>query len=261
MSLYADDVVMFCHPTSDDVAAVKAILQIFGISSGLLVNYNKSSAALLHCTPADATAITNELGCPIVELPMTYLGIPLTIRRPISAQLQAVVERVADQLPSWKTGLMNKTGWLALVKSVLCAIPIHQLLVYAPAKKIIKQLEKICRGFLWTGRANANGDHCHVNWRRVCRPIALGGLSVTDIECAGLALRLRWQRLSRTDPARAWSGLELQFSSVERALFFASTHMVVGNGLTAKFWEDRWLQGRSISEIAPQLYACVPKRR
>src|SRR4051794_10236512 len=44
-------------------------------------------------------------------------------------------------------------------------------------------------------------------------------------------------------------------------MFFASTTMSVGNGQTAKFWEDRWLAGRSISEIAPALYACIPKRR
>jgi len=37
--------------------------------------------------------------------------------------------------------------------------------------------------------------------------------------------------------------------------------MLVGNGQTALFWEDRWIDGRAISEIAPQLYACIPKRR
>jgi hypothetical protein len=48
---------------------------------------------------------------------------------------------------------------------------------------------------------------------------------------------------------------------VERALFFASTTMALGDGRTALFWEDRWLGGRSISDIAPHLYACIPKRR
>uniref|UniRef100_A0A453NCG0 Uncharacterized protein n=1 Tax=Aegilops tauschii subsp. strangulata TaxID=200361 RepID=A0A453NCG0_AEGTS len=37
--------------------------------------------------------------------------------------------------------------------------------------------------------------------------------------------------------------------------------MIIGNGPRALFWEDRWLNGRSISEIAPQLYAVVPKHR
>jgi hypothetical protein len=37
--------------------------------------------------------------------------------------------------------------------------------------------------------------------------------------------------------------------------------MTVGDGQTAIFWEDRWIHGRSISEIAPELYSRIPKRR
>jgi hypothetical protein len=148
-----------------------------------------------------------------------------------------------------------------MVKAVLSAIPIHQLLAYAPPKKTLKMIEKIKRGFLWAGRAAANGGHCHVNWKRVCRPISYGGLGVQDIERAGLALRLRWLWLSRTDDSRAWSGLDLQFSADEHALFFASTTMCVGDGRRALFWEDRWISGKAVKELAPHLYACVPKRR
>uniref|UniRef100_A0A453RTW5 Reverse transcriptase domain-containing protein n=1 Tax=Aegilops tauschii subsp. strangulata TaxID=200361 RepID=A0A453RTW5_AEGTS len=65
--------------------------------------------------------------------------------------------------PTWKAHLMNKAGRLAFVKAILSEIPIHQLLALAPPKKTIKALEKIQRGFLWAGRAEANGGHCHVN--------------------------------------------------------------------------------------------------
>jgi len=41
---------------------------------------------------------------------------------------------------------------LALVKSVLGAIPVHQLLVLDPSKKTIKALERIQRGFLLEGK-------------------------------------------------------------------------------------------------------------
>jgi hypothetical protein len=156
---------------------------------------------------------------------------------------------------------MNKAGRLTFVKSVLGAVPLHQLLVHAPPKKSLKQLERIERGFLWAGREEAKGGNCHVSWRRVCRPISLGGLGVHDLERTGLALRMRWLWFSRTDINRAWSGLDLQFSAEERALFFASTTMSLGNGATALFWEDRWIQGRSIRELAPLLYECIPKRR
>jgi hypothetical protein len=44
-------------------------------------------------------------------------------------------------------------------------------------------------------------------------------------------------------------------------IFFASTTMTRSDGHTARFWDDRWIDGRSIREIAPALYACIPKRR
>jgi hypothetical protein len=261
VSLYADDLVLFCHPTPEDLASVKAIFQLFGKASGLRVNYTKSTATLLNCTPDDATAVPTTLGCQLAELPITYLGIPLTIRRPTSAQLQPLITKAANMLPTWKSKLMNKTGRLALVKSVLSAIPIHQLMVLQPPKKTLKAFERIERGFFWEGKAAANGGNCHVNWQTVCRPACYDGLDIRDLERTGLALRLQWLWYSKTDDERAWQGLDLKFSEDEHALFFASTHLIPGNGQTGKFWEDRWINGLAIREIAPQLYACIHKHR
>lgn len=120
ISLYADDVMLFCHAAESDVTAVREILTLFGRASGLHVNYAKSSATVLHGDPTDVEMITS-LGCPIVDLPITYLGIPLTTRRPSAAQLQPLVDKVVGRLPAWKAWLMNKAGRLALVKSILCA--------------------------------------------------------------------------------------------------------------------------------------------
>lgn len=36
--------------------------------------------------------------------------------------------------------------------------------------------------------------------------------------------------------------------------------MVVGDGTSALFWADRWLDGRAISELAPNLVQLVPRR-
>ncbi|XP_071681454.1 uncharacterized protein [Lolium perenne] len=261
ISLYADDVIIFCHPSANDSMAIKKILSLFGHAFGLRINYAKSSATLIRCDQETAAPATQLLGCPIVQFPFSYLGIPLTIRRPTAAQLQPIVDSMANKLPTWKSRLMQKPGRLALVKSVLGAIPIHQLLVLALVKKTIKLMEKIGRGFLWEGRSTTNGGSCHVNWRRVCRPIPHGGLGIQDLHRTSLALRTRWQWLSRTDNNRAWSGLDLQFTTEETDFFFVSTSMTIGNGQTAKFWEDRWIGGRAVREIAPDLYACIPKRR
>jgi hypothetical protein len=53
----------------------------------------------------------------------------------------------------------------------------------------------------------------------------------------------------------------MQFSKAELDVFAASTYMVVGDGTSTLFWEDRWMDGQSIREIAPEVYALIPKRR
>jgi hypothetical protein len=156
---------------------------------------------------------------------------------------------------------MPQAGRLALIRAVLAAIPLHQLMVLALNKKTLKQINKILRGFLWVGRAEANGGHCHVNWARVCRPLNLGGLWIPDLARIAISLRVCWLWRMRTDPLRPWRGLDMQFSKAELDIFAASTSMVVGNGESALFWEDRWLDGKSIKEMAPEVFALVPKRR
>ena len=95
---------LFCHATPGDMAAVKGILTLFGKASGPQVNYGKSSATILPGDP-EADAVIAQLGCPAVQLPVTYLGIPLTTRCPTAAQLQP---SVAAKLPAWKAWLKNK---------------------------------------------------------------------------------------------------------------------------------------------------------
>jgi len=41
-SLYADDVVLFCHPTAGDALAVKEIMRLFDQASGLQVNFARA---------------------------------------------------------------------------------------------------------------------------------------------------------------------------------------------------------------------------
>jgi hypothetical protein len=88
--------------------------------------------------------------------------------------------------------MMPKAGRLALIKSVLAAIPLHELMVLSMDKKTMKKIERILRGFLWVAREAANGGHCHVNWSRVCRPLRLGGLGIPDLGRTVISLRVCW---------------------------------------------------------------------
>ena len=128
----------------------------------------------------------------IDPFPITYLGIPLGLRKLQKNELQPLVDKVANRLPSWKANLLNKAGRTVLIKSTLSAIQTHTALAVKICPWTIKCIDKICRGFLWRGAASAKGGHCLLAWPRVCRPPELGGLGIVDLECFGYALRMRW---------------------------------------------------------------------
>jgi hypothetical protein len=49
----------------------------------------------------------------------------------------------------------------------------------------------------------------------------------------------------------------MHLSRVERQIFGASTYMVPGDRSSALFWEDRWLVGCSIQDIALDLFVLI----
>ena len=52
-SIYADDLILFVVPVESDLVALRTVLQIFGLASGLFANLDKSVAMPLHCTKAN----------------------------------------------------------------------------------------------------------------------------------------------------------------------------------------------------------------
>uniref|UniRef100_A0A0A9H1T8 Reverse transcriptase zinc-binding domain-containing protein n=1 Tax=Arundo donax TaxID=35708 RepID=A0A0A9H1T8_ARUDO len=99
-----------------------------------------------------------------------------------------------------------------------------------------------------------------VAWEKVCRPVELGGLGILNLCHLGQTLLMRWQWLSRTDLDRPWSVLAAKPDHEMVALFEASTSVQLGDGQSCLFWKDKWIDGRSIESLAPNLILIVPRR-
>jgi hypothetical protein len=123
---------------------------------------------------------TNYFPCAVVEFPIRYLGIPLSITKLPKTACRYLIDSVADKLPAWKGSMMHISGRLTLIKSTLSAVPIHTAICLELSAWVRKALIKIMRGFLWTGT------------EAVQRPLPEGGLCIPDLEKMGMALRLTW---------------------------------------------------------------------
>jgi hypothetical protein len=196
----------------------------------------------------------------VVNFPCKYLGLPLSHKKLTAVDLLPLIDKIADKLPGWKAVLMHPAGRNVLVKAVLTAIPIHHLLVLQCLKWVLKAIDKIRRGFLWKGRRDVRGGCCLVNWGRVSRPIELGGLGIHNLEALGWSLCMRWLWFKKTQLDRPWTEFDIQVHPIAAAMFAASVVSIVGDGAGTLFWQDRWIQGHSLSVLAPSLCRLVPSK-
>ena len=142
ISLYADDVIIFCHPSTHDLRVIRELLRVFGEASGLRTNFAKCSATPIRCDDPTRASIACELACTVMDFPITYLGIPLSLRKPSTSSLRPIVEKLAKKLSSWRAMLLSCGECLALVRQVLCAIPSHIMVVIALCPTILKQVNR-----------------------------------------------------------------------------------------------------------------------
>jgi hypothetical protein len=96
-SFYTDDLVVFIAPTRHDIAAIKGT---FARASGLRTNIQKCQFTLIGCTEEQIALVQHLLLCQLVQFLCKYLCIPLSVYQPKKADLEPLVDSVADRLPT-----------------------------------------------------------------------------------------------------------------------------------------------------------------
>jgi hypothetical protein len=149
LSLYADVVVVFVNPDRNDVDIIMNIMQRFGATTGLKIN--KSAVAPICCSQIDLDAVLHSFGWEIVQFPINYVGLPLSLGRLRMNHRQPILDRASDKLSGWQGKLFNIGGCKELVKSVLSSLSIYLMTTIKPPKGFYKAMDKLRRRFLWEG--------------------------------------------------------------------------------------------------------------
>lgn len=74
---FADDTILCCKSDFENIWAIKCLLRIFELASGLKVNFLKSNLFGFNTDRQQLLAFADMLNCNLGELPFKYLGVSI----------------------------------------------------------------------------------------------------------------------------------------------------------------------------------------
>ncbi|XP_058783399.1 uncharacterized protein LOC131658081 [Vicia villosa] len=178
--LAIDDVLLFSRGDYHSVELLLATFKEFSESTGLEVNPYKCN---MFCSGMDEETMRKIIslsGFSVGSLPVRYLGIPLTCKKPSIAQYLPLIERIVGKIRHWTTKLLSTTGRIQLVKSVTTAVAQYWMNCFPIPKCVIHKIDSICRSFIWAGKEKSRKSP--VAWKTMCSPMRKVGLNIINLE-------------------------------------------------------------------------------
>ena len=164
--LFANDTMVFCEASEDQMLYLSWVLFWFEASSGLKINLEKSELIPVGRL-GNVEVLAAELGCQIGSLPSMYLGLPLGAGHKTVIVWDSVEEQMRKRLALWKRSYISKGGRITLIKSSLASLPLYQISLVRMPIFVAKRLEKLQRNFLWGGGCVNKKPHL-IKWEVVC---------------------------------------------------------------------------------------------
>ena len=279
---FADDTIVFCEASKEQVSHLSWILFWFEAASGLRINLAKSEIIPVGDVE-DILELAAELGGRVGSLPSHYLGLPLGVPNRATSMWDGVEERIRRRLALWKRQYISKGGRITLIKSTLASLPIYQLSIFRMPKSVAKRVEKTQRDFLWGG-GNLEGKVHLVKWDAVCTEKHKGGLGLRRIATLNRALLGKWiwrfaceknnfwnQVITtkygqedygwRPKKVRGAAGVGVWKEIMKESDWcWENLAFIVGKGSKIKFWKDRWCTDIPLSQSFNQLFVLAVHR-
>uniref|UniRef100_A0A803PBA4 Uncharacterized protein n=1 Tax=Cannabis sativa TaxID=3483 RepID=A0A803PBA4_CANSA len=123
----------------------------------------------------DVTRVLDASGFPQQPLPFTYLGVPICAKKISSKECCILAVKMIARIRTWSSRHISFAGRAVLINSVLLTIHTYWSQVMLLPKKVIKEIEAICRAYLWKGQSMFQGAGA-ISWDNVCETKIAGGI-------------------------------------------------------------------------------------
>ncbi|PKU65724.1 Putative ribonuclease H protein [Dendrobium catenatum] len=177
--LYADDLLIFGEASLSNCAVLTKLLDLFANVSGLLVNHEKSQI-ILSSFISNPWDVCEALHMPSSCTKMTYLGLPISVKKCSKSDFLPLMQSIANHLAGWKARLLSMGGRLQFLKYTVCNTIAYWIRGSIIPKSCLKLLSRMCAKFLFFGDMEAKKLHL-IAWKRTCKPKINGGLGIPDL--------------------------------------------------------------------------------
>ncbi|KAL2224848.1 UNVERIFIED_CONTAM: hypothetical protein Sindi_2938600 [Sesamum indicum] len=109
--------------------------------------------------------------------------------RIFKADCRPLLLKIDKRIAGWEGTTISYAGRVQIIKSILISLSIYWASAFILPKKVINEIEKRLRAFLWKGTTNSG--YAKVAWKDICRPKEEGGPGFKDISTLNRALMTR----------------------------------------------------------------------
>ncbi|XP_058734176.1 uncharacterized protein LOC131605901 [Vicia villosa] len=162
----ADDTVLICDGSKENLWCIKAMLRGFELVSGLCINLNKSKLFGVHLEEHVLLAASSFLGCQVGKLPFVFLGIPVGGNHRRKDFLSFLISKLKKRLSGWSGKHLSLGGKVTLLNSVLNSILIFIFFFYKDLKYVLDEIVKIQKDFL-LGQSDRIRKVCWDSWEKI----------------------------------------------------------------------------------------------
>jgi hypothetical protein len=176
---------------------------LFEQASGMRINFHKSEIIPLNLDNNLVHEISHVLNCPVGNLPLKYLGVPLHFDKLKREDLQPMIDKMIKRAAGWRGKLLAYSSRLVLIKACLASIHVYLMSFIKLPKWAIRLLESQMVHCLWNDDENVHKYHL-AGWIHVAMKKKFGGLGVPDLKELNMCLLWSWIRRYAADQDKIW---------------------------------------------------------
>lgn len=146
---FVDDTLFLGDALEGNILFLKILLILLELVSGLKINTNKCNVYGINTDEEWLEQQVNILECSVGRIPFTYLGVKVGISHNKVSDWRCIVQKVRNRVRKWESLKISIGGRLTLINSVLSSLSVFLLSIYRGPKKVLSEIVKIQRSFLW----------------------------------------------------------------------------------------------------------------